>query len=186
MLAGGDSVMNDIVVGRCFRLRCSSRADFWLRIARAGPVPEDWTTVLIPDARTVRAAGPVGARGVRVALRARAGGRIGQGAACRARTLPACSRRLSPRSSSTARGEQLIIAWGTRAMENGHLVPGHQGSTSKKLAQSAGRNAAAELKRLRGDAGREALPGDRAAGAARRGAGFRHRAVRSIRIAVTG
>ena len=65
---------------------------------------------------------------------------------------PAClqSKALTP-EQLTARGEQLIIAWGTRAMET---VTSYMDIKvyEQKLAQSAGRNAAAELKRLRGDA----------------------------------
>ena len=65
---------------------------------------------------------------------------------------PAClqSKTLTP-EQLTARGEQLIIAWGTRAMET---VASYMDIKvyEQKLAQSAGRNAAAELKRLRGDA----------------------------------
>ena len=65
---------------------------------------------------------------------------------------PAClqSKTLAPEQLS-ARGEQLIIAWGTRAMET---VTSYTDMKvyEQKLAQSAGRNAAAEMKRLRGDA----------------------------------
>ena len=65
---------------------------------------------------------------------------------------PAClqSKTLTP-EQLTARAEQLMIAWGTRAMET---VTSYMDIKvyEQKLAQSAGRNAAVELRRLRGDA----------------------------------
>lgn len=65
---------------------------------------------------------------------------------------PAClqSKTLTP-EQITARGEQLIVAWGTRAMQT---VTSYLDIKvyEQKLAQSAGRIAAAELRRLRGDA----------------------------------
>ena len=66
-------------------------------------------------------------------------------------TRPACSRRILAAEQLAERGEQLIIAWGIRAMEKQSSLLDPK-AHEEAFTKSAGRNATAELKRLRENA----------------------------------